>query len=172
MGSQRVGHDWATELHSRWFGVPQWLSGKESACQRRRLGFDPWDSPGEGNGTPLQYSCLQNPMDRGAWQVTVHGVPESRTQLATEHTRTHTRAHTHAHTQLIYNAVLVSGLQQSDSVINIHIHILFHILFHYGLSQDIEYSFLCYTAGPCCTRTYNPDNKQTHRLQKLACSPL
>ena len=38
-------------------------------------------SPGEGNGNPLQYSCLENPMDRGAWQATVHGVTKSRTQL-------------------------------------------------------------------------------------------
>ena len=34
-------------------------------------------SPGEGNGTPLQYSCLENPMDRGAWRATVHSVAES-----------------------------------------------------------------------------------------------
>ena len=34
-------------------------------------------SPGEGNGNPLQYSCLGNPMDRGAWQAAVHGVPKS-----------------------------------------------------------------------------------------------
>ena len=37
---------------------------------------------GEGNGTPLQYSCLENPMDAGAWQATVHGVAKSRTQLS------------------------------------------------------------------------------------------
>ena len=36
-------------------------------------------SPGEGNGNPLQYSCLENPTDRGAWQATVHGVAESDT---------------------------------------------------------------------------------------------
>ena len=36
-------------------------------------------SPGEGNGNPLQYSCLENPMDRGGWKVTVHGVAKSRT---------------------------------------------------------------------------------------------
>ena len=39
-------------------------------------------SPGEGNGTPLQYSCLENPMDRGAWKAAVHGVTEGRTQLS------------------------------------------------------------------------------------------
>ena len=38
-------------------------------------------SPGEGNGNPLQYYCLENPMDRGAWQATVHGVAKSRTGL-------------------------------------------------------------------------------------------
>ena len=37
--------------------------------------------PGEGNGNPLQYSCLENPMDRGAWQAAVHGIADSRTQL-------------------------------------------------------------------------------------------
>ena len=39
-------------------------------------------SPGEGNGNPLQYSCLENPMDRGAWRATAHGVAKSRTQLS------------------------------------------------------------------------------------------
>ena len=39
------------------------------------------DSPGEGNGYPLQYSCLENPMDRGAWWATVHGVTKGQTQL-------------------------------------------------------------------------------------------
>ena len=40
-------------------------------------------SPGGGNGNPLQYSCLENLIDRGAWQVAVHGVTESQTQLST-----------------------------------------------------------------------------------------
>ena len=39
-------------------------------------------SPGEGNGNPLQYSCLGNPMDRGAWQATVHGIEKNWTQLS------------------------------------------------------------------------------------------
>ena len=51
--------------------------GKESAClQCGRPGFDPWvrKIPGEGNGNPFQYSCLENPKDRAAWRATVHGV--------------------------------------------------------------------------------------------------
>ena len=39
-------------------------------------------SPGEGNGNPLQHSCLENPMDRGAWRATVHGIAKSWTQLS------------------------------------------------------------------------------------------
>ena len=64
-----------------------WLSHKEPACQCRRYRrhrFDPWvgKTPEEGNGNPLQYSCWGNPMDRGAWQTTVHGVTKSETRLS------------------------------------------------------------------------------------------
>ena len=48
-------------------------------------------SPGGGQGDPLQYSCLENPIDRGAWQATVHGVEGSDTIKATEHTCVQTR---------------------------------------------------------------------------------
>ena len=57
---------------------PWWLSGKESACQAGDVGSVPGSggSPREGNGNPLcpWDSCLGNPMDRGAWRATVHGV--------------------------------------------------------------------------------------------------
>ena len=61
-----------------------WLSGKESTCQCRRCCSIPGlgRSPGEGNGNRLQYSCLENPMDRGTWRAAVHGVTKSRTQLS------------------------------------------------------------------------------------------
>ena len=57
---------------------------KESACNVGDLGSIPGSgrSPGEGNGNALQDSCLENPMDRGAWQATVHGVAKSRTRLS------------------------------------------------------------------------------------------
>ena len=41
-----------------------------------------WEDPGEGSGNPLQYSCLENPMERGAWWTTVHGVAKSQKQLS------------------------------------------------------------------------------------------
>ena len=59
--------------------VPGGSNGKESACDAGDLGSIPGlgRSPREGNGYPLQYSCLENPMGRGAWQATVHGVAQS-----------------------------------------------------------------------------------------------
>ena len=56
--------------------IPRWLSVKESAWQARNVDLTPESgrSPGEGDGNPLQYSCLGNPMDRGDWWATVHGV--------------------------------------------------------------------------------------------------
>ena len=55
-----------------------------SACNVGDLGSIPGSgrSPGEGNGNPLQYSCLENPMDGRAWWATVHGVAKSRTRLS------------------------------------------------------------------------------------------
>ena len=55
---------------------PRWLSGKESSYNAGDMGSIPGSgrAPGEGNGNPFQYFCLENPMDRGAWQTRVHGV--------------------------------------------------------------------------------------------------
>ena len=65
-------------------GILQWLSGKEFACNTGEVGnpdLIPGSgrSPGGGHGNPLQDSCLENPMGRGAWWATVHGVAESDT---------------------------------------------------------------------------------------------
>ena len=60
---------------------PAGSDGKESACDVGDLGSIPGSGrpPGGGHGNPLQYSCLENPTDRGAWWATVHGVTESQT---------------------------------------------------------------------------------------------
>ena len=67
-------------------GFPDGSVGKESACNARDTGDMGWvpgeRSPGGGNGKLLQYSCLENPMDRGAWRATVHGVTKSQMQLS------------------------------------------------------------------------------------------
>ena len=63
---------------------PGGSEGKASACNVGDLGSISGSgrSPGEGNGHPLQYSCLENPMDGGAWWATVHGVTKGQTQLS------------------------------------------------------------------------------------------
>ena len=73
--------------------LPGGSDGKESAYNAGDPGSIPrlGRFPGEGNGNPLQYSCLENPMERGAWRATVHGVTKSQTQLkqlSAQHTHT------------------------------------------------------------------------------------
>ena len=65
-------------------GFPGGSDGKESARNAGDPGSIPGSgrSPGEGNGNPLQYPCLENPMDGGAWQATVYGVAKSLTRLS------------------------------------------------------------------------------------------
>ena len=91
--------------------------GKELTCHcrrhKKRRGLNPCigRSPGEGNGYPPQYSCLENPIDRRAWRATVHRIAKSQPGLK--------RLSMHAY--LIYNVVLVSGVQKNESIIHIHI---------------------------------------------------
>ena len=71
--SHKVGGHW---------GFPDGSAGKKSACNAGHTGdvcliLDSGRSPGGGHGNPLQYSCQENPMDRGAWQATVHRVTKS-----------------------------------------------------------------------------------------------
>ena len=106
VGSQKVKHNGATEwltssfpyhnkqdvtwlltgLHPEHFdlGVLRRFSSAVKACNEWDLGSTPGSerSPGEGNGNLLQYYCLENPMDRGAWWSTVHGTTKSRIQLS------------------------------------------------------------------------------------------
>ena len=104
MRSLRVGHDWATSLslftfmhwRRQWQPTPVFLPG-ESQGPGSLVGGYLWGctesdmtevtqqqqhrTGGEGNGNPLQYSCLENPRDRGAWWASVYGVAKSQTRL-------------------------------------------------------------------------------------------
>ena len=104
----RVRQDWMTELNWIYmYGLPCWLSGKELACNPGAAG-DSGSIPGlrrsrgGGNDNPLQYSCLENPSDRGTWLATVHGHAESGTTEVTYHT-TYIHIYIYTHTQIEQN---------------------------------------------------------------------
>ena len=88
MGLQRVRHNWVTELKWTyiWMGFPGGVLVKCPPANTGDKGSIPRSGrfPEVGNGNPLQYSCLGNPMDSGAWWATVHGVAKSQTQLSTQ----------------------------------------------------------------------------------------
>ena len=71
--SQTQLSDWAHRLQ---LGFPGGSDSRDTTCRAGGLGFHPGSGrhPGEGNDNPLQYSCLENPMDRGTWWATVHGM--------------------------------------------------------------------------------------------------
>ena len=80
----------------------------ESACNAGDASAIPASGrpPGGGHDNPLQYSCLENPMDRGAWRGTVHGVTKSQTNI---HTYAHTYTRTHAHTHTCMLGTVLGG---------------------------------------------------------------
>ena len=75
--------EWISVMFNIKYGFPDGSDGKESACNAGDLGsiLGSGRSPGEGNGNPLQYSCLENPMDRGPWQAISIG-SQSRTEFS------------------------------------------------------------------------------------------
>ena len=109
---------------------------KESSCSVGDLGLIPGlgRSPGEGHGNPLQYPCLENPMDRGASWPTVCGVTNSRIRLSDFQFTLHswfTMIQVHSKIMHLY----------------IYVDIYFQILFHYRFLQDTVYSSLWCTVG-------------------------
>ena len=78
---------WINFLLLHYKGLPRWLSGREPTCQAGDTGLilGSGRSSREGNGNPLQYSCLGNSLDRGAWRATGHGVTESDTTACPNH---------------------------------------------------------------------------------------
>ena len=102
-------------------------------------------SPGEGNGKLLQYSCLGNPMDRGAWRATVHGFAKSQTQLSS-----HTHVHTHTHPYIINSLFKLTN---------------FVLLF----LAKVKLKELSLIQTFTYTHTQPPPPPHTHRLTFLSC---
>ena len=101
---------WFSHCSSVLQDFPHSSVGKESACNAGDLGSFPGTgrSPGEGNGNPLQYSRLENPMDGGVWQATVHGVTRVGHVLATKPPPTTAFRIPHQETWFVPNQILYS----------------------------------------------------------------
>ena len=130
--------------------VKSWLIGKRSWCwERLKAGWEGDDRGWDGwMASPMRWTWLW--VNSGSWWWT--GWPGMLRFMGSQRVR-HDWATEPNWTELIYNVVLISAVQQRDSVIYIYIftytHSFENILFHCDLSQDTEYSSLCYTVGPC-----------------------
>ena len=130
----------------RWHPTPVLLPGK-SHGQRSLVGCSPWGCEesdmierlhfhfslsciGEGNGNPLQCSCLGNPRDGGAWWAAVYGVTQSRTRL-----------------KRLSSSSICSKCLVYTTLSNLYSNPTF---FHYRLLQDTEYCSPCCAVSPCC----------------------
>ena len=121
-------------------GFPGAASGKEPTCHCRDVRDEGsisglGRSPGGGNGNPFQCSCLENLMDRGAWWATVYRDAKGQTRLKRHGT------------QLICNAVLISAVQRSDSVICVCIYIYIYIYILFIFSITVSHGML--NTVPC-----------------------
>ena len=136
MGSQRVKHDWATELN--WTDIRKVRSSQVAQMinlpamqetQKTWVLSLTGRSPGEGNGNLPKYSYLENPMDRGTWQATVHRATKESDMAEWKSTHTN-KVRLWKEKNIFYFLEyswfsMLCSLQQSESVIHIHISTLF-----------------------------------------------
>ena len=109
--------------------LPRWHSGKVPICQcgrYKRHGFDSWvgKSPGVGNGNPLQYSCLENPTDRGAWWTTAHGIARNWTLLSMS-TNEHERKCVNPNLLIHLTSLSPLCIHTKDRVCSLHLYLYF-----------------------------------------------
>ena len=107
---------WSCALN--YLGLFWWLGGKESSCNVRDSGLIPelGRSPGGGNGKPLQKSCLENPMDKGAWWVTVHGVTRSQIRPKWLSTNTCTQSYSPTKADQVWQLISYTAKRQCQFV--------------------------------------------------------
>ena len=80
--TEKISSERSGVTGNNWWLRWQRMPAVQETCVQEDLSPGSGRSPGEGNSNPLQYSCLENPMDRGAWQATVHEVTKSQTWLS------------------------------------------------------------------------------------------
>ena len=133
----RLGDLFWSRLYFTCQNFPWWLSGKESACQFKRHGFNPWVGkiPWNRKWQPSPVSFLGNPMDRGAWWAAIHGVTKSQIQLShwktstyyvpirkpkdieiCKHIYTHTHTHTHTYVMLFVIRIIFLIVHQRPKI--------------------------------------------------------
>ena len=112
--------------------------------------------PGEGNGTPPQYSCLENPMDRGAWWAAVHGVAQSRTPPVRENYENRYFFKGRKRCSQMNSIYIFDTLSSRDSLINLLVYYLWNTneIFPYRGKQSlfirIKKSFICQSICSWC----------------------
>ena len=109
------------KLKSHWIRMDP-ISNGSLPYKETKIWRHPGRSPGGGHGNPLQYSCLENPMNRGAWWAAVHSVTKSLTGLMQLSTRINTsvractHTHTHTHNQVKLKSYWISSVQSLSLV--------------------------------------------------------
>ena len=133
-----------------WLGHLWWLSGKASTCNTGSTGSIPGlgQSSGGGHGNPLQYSCLENPMDRGAWWATIHGVTKSQTrlkQLGTRHTTANTRQDSWENSLFLF----IFTMAQSENNAHFAFHLKHFAVLYRGIYISLYHFQLIYLKYWC-----------------------
>ena len=135
---------WPTTRY-HWIIIPNSILSL-SACVRICHGSSPSTRVygGEGNGTPLQYSCLENPMDRGAWWAAVHGVGKSRTRLSDFPFTFH--FHALEKEMATHSSVLawkIPGMEEPGGLPSMGLHRVGHNWSDLAAAECMEYKYLC-----------------------------
>ena len=129
MGSLRVGHNWATSL--------------SLSCI------------GEGNGNPLQYSCLENPRDRWAWWAAVYGVTQSRTRL--KRLSSSSSSNVTGAISLLFSISMLGTYWPTEFIFQCHISLPFHTVHGVLKARTLKWFVLPLSRGQCFVRSLHHD---------------
>ena len=145
------------------YGLPWWLRKPHWPANAGDAGSSPGlgRSPGEGNGNPLQYSCLGNTIGRGDWQALWGRKQSEMTEHASKHIYTHTYTHTHTHTHIYVAHTCASIYEPDDWQLTAPAHLAFHLQQRQCQAQCLAHFFLDRLHYPLI---YFTDSKRTKQM--------